>query len=75
MFLVKCVNNKGKEPLLKEGKTYSVVMVINRDNRILYAIKEISGLLFDSEMFVMLTPPGDALIPINDNLELMLKAA
>ncbi len=80
MFLAKCVNNKGHEKSLKKDRTYSVVMVIKRDNKILYALKEIPGLLFDSELFVMLTPPGDALIPkeispINDNYELMLKAA
>lgn len=75
MFLVKCINNKGKERHLKIDRVYSVFVVIERNNSLMYGLKEIPCLLFESERFIIITPPGNALFPMNDNNDEILKAA
>jgi hypothetical protein len=74
MFLVQCINNKGKERLLKIKKIYSVVTVVDRNGILFYALREIPGLMFEADKFILLLPPGNVLKAENDNLEIKMAA-
>jgi hypothetical protein len=75
-FHVICINNKGKELYLTEGRIYTVIINYFIGSNEFYILKEIKNISFESFRFKSNPKPGYATPVIqNDNLEEEKKVA